>query len=258
MVEAEPGAPSGGPVLSIILAILNERASLPELFSRLRTVELPSWEAIVVDDGSTDGSREFVRGLARSDPRIRLILHEGRQTTVGAQCAAIGAAQGTFVAVMDSDLQHPPELLAPMVAHLQGGAALVVASRYAPGGSPGARPPLRAVISRVAEWTAQVVLPPARRTTDPVSGFFAFRRAVFSPLARGQRGYKLLLFVLVMSRDLELREVPFRFEPRTQGASKVTTGLAFVRLFLTEVVLARRLSRRLGRSAPSGAGAARS
>jgi len=149
--------------------------------------------------------------------------------------------------VMDADLQHPPELVKRFIEQLDAGAALVVASRYVPGGSPGRRPPLRAVISRSAEWTAKLLLPAARAVSDPVSGFFAFRRAAFVPLDPGYRGYKLLLFLLVMCRGQELREVPFAFEPRTEGASKVTSGLAFVRLFLIEVLLARRLARRLER-----------
>ena len=246
----ESSEPSG-PVLSIVLAILNERPSLPELFARIERAGLPPWEAIVVDDGSTDGSREYVLDRARSDRRVRVILHDGRQTTLRAQCLAIESARGRLVAVMDSDLQHPPELLAPMVRELDAGARLVIASRYVPGGTPGRRPPLRRVISRGAEVTARLLLAPARTVRDPVSGFFAFRRSIFVPLDRGERGYKLLLFLLVMARGCEVREVPLRFEPRTVGRSKVTSGLAFVRVFVTELLLARRLASQLARR-PAG------
>jgi len=246
-------APDGGsrpaPSVSVVLAVLNEGRTLPEVFRRLRALPLPPWEAIVADDGSTDGSREFVLNLAAEDPRVRPLFHDGRQTTLKAQCRAIESARGRYVVVMDADLQHPPELLERFLEQLDSGAALVVASRYIPGGSPGQRPPLRAVISRAAEWTAKILLPAARDVSDPVSGFFAFRRAAFVPIDPGYRGYKLLLFLLVMCRGQELREVPFAFEPRTEGASKVTSGLAFVRVFLIEVLLARRLARRLGRRA---------
>jgi dolichol-phosphate mannosyltransferase len=148
------------------------------------------------------------------------------------------------VVVMDADLQHPPELLPRFVEQLQGGAALVVASRYVSGGTPGARPPLRAVISRSAEGLAKLFLPAARAVRDPVSGFFAFRRDAYEPLPPGYRGYKLLLFLLVMCEGKGVREVPLRFEPRTEGASKVTSGLAFVRLYLAELLLAGRLAAR--------------
>ena len=249
----ERAGTSSTPQLSLVLAVLNEQASLPELFRRLRALSLPPWEAIVADDGSTDGTREYLAELARNDPRVRLLFHDGRQTTVTAQSAAIASARGPSVVVMDADLQHPPELVPALLGGLEEGAALVVASRYLPGGTPGARPPLRAVISRGAEWTAKLLLAPARQLTDPVSGYFAFRRSVFVPLPPGTRGYKLLLFLLVMSRGRPVREVPFRFEPRTAGSSKVTSGLAFVRLFLVEVLLARRFSRRLTTSTVAAA-----
>jgi len=243
--------------LSIVLAVLNERRNLPELFGRLRAVPLPAWEAIVVDDGSTDGTRELVAELARSDRRVRLLLHDGAQTTVAAQAMGIREARGPYVVIMDSDLQHPPEVIAPLVAQLEAGAAIAIASRYAPGGTPGPRPPLRAVISRVAEALARLVLPAARRVSDPVSGFFAFRREAFVPLAPGTRGYKLVLFVLATARGMPIREVPFRFEPRSSGQSKLTRGSAFVRYFLVELILARRLGDRSARARSAGTRTAR-
>jgi dolichol-phosphate mannosyltransferase len=250
MVEPEPArsetnAPS--PRLSIVLVTYNERANLPALLDRLRQAALPSWEAIVVDDGSTDGTRPFAQELSAVDPRFRVLLHDGRQTTVRAQCQGILAARGAFVAVMDADLQHPPELLPCLVRPLEEGSALTVASRYCPGGSPGDRSPLRGLLSRTADLLARLLLSDARRISDPVSGFFAFRREIFVPLDPGYRGYKLLLFLLVMAHDRPVEEVPFRFEPRTAGASKVVGGLGFVRVFLTEVILAKRVERGLQR-----------
>lgn len=243
-----PPGSAAAPRISIVLAVLNERRNLPELFRRLAALGRSDWEAIVVDDGSTDGSREYLDELGRTDPRVRLLLHDGRQTTLTAQCMGIETARGAYVVVMDADLQHPPELVLELVDQLEAGAAVAVASRYVPGGTPGPRPPLRAVISRGAETVAKLMLAPARRVSDPVSGYFAFRRDVFVAPVKGTRGYKLLLFVLVMARGRPLREVPFRFETRAAGSSKVTSGFGFVRLFLTELLLARRFARRLRRA----------
>ncbi|HTW55484.1 MAG TPA: glycosyltransferase [Thermoplasmata archaeon] len=239
------------PSVSVVLATLNERPSLPELFDRLERLELPSWEVIVVDDGSTDGTRDLVAARAARDPRYRLVAHDGKQTTVRAQGQGIGAARGRSVVVMDSDLQHPPELVPGMLRSLDAGAALVVASRYLPDGSVGPRSPFRAALSRGAEYGAKLLLPDARRVTDPVSGFFAFRREIYEPLPPGYRGYKLLLFVLGMARGRPVAEVPFRFEPRTEGASKVVSGLGYLRVYLQELLLARRLQYR--RAHPTGA-----
>jgi dolichol-phosphate mannosyltransferase len=255
MAAGEAIAAGGAPEVSIVLAVLNERPNLPEVFARLVAAAVPSWEVVVVDDGSTDGTREFVRSRAAGDPRFRLLEHDGRQTTVAAQAMGIAASRGSVVVVMDADLQHPPELIPGLVRAIDGGATLAIASRYAPGGTPGPRSLGRILLSRGAEWTAKLALRPARSVTDPVSGFFAFRRAAYRPLSPDQRGYKLLLFLLVMTEGSRPAEVPFRFEPRTEGRSKVTSATGFVRLFLREVRLARRLRRELragARPAPRG------
>ncbi len=239
-------------VLSIVLATLNERENLPAVLAEIRQQPLPPFEAIVVDDGSTDGTREWLRTEAVTDPRIRPIFHEGKQTTLRAQGQGIRASVGRWVVVMDADRQHPASVLPSMLAELRAGASLVVASRYVPGGTPGSRTFGRAILSRGAEWTAKLVLRDARGVSDPVSGFFAFRRDVFEPLDPEDRGYKLLLFLLVMAHGRPIREVPFRFEPRAEGASKVTSSSAFLRVFLAEVAQAKRLERRRARrsSAP--------
>jgi dolichol-phosphate mannosyltransferase len=234
--------------LSIVLATLNERANLPEVIERIQRQRLPPYEIVVVDDGSSDGTREYVRDLGVRDGRVRLLSHEGKQTTLRAQCQGIEASAGRLVVVMDADLQHPPELLPAMVAAMQGGAALVIASRYAPGGSAGPRTAFRWGVSRGAEWLSRVLLPPTRGVTDPVSGYFGFRREIWSPLNPLYRGYKLLIFVLVMAEGERIEEVGFSFTPRGDGASKVTDSIAFVRVFATELLLARRIRAQLKRT----------
>ena len=102
------GSPSNAtgptPEVSVILATFNERENLPPLLERLWAVSLPPVEVIVVDDGSTDGTREFLEAAALREPRLRLIWHDGKQTTLRAQCQGIrdsgipdgAGAQGYF------------------------------------------------------------------------------------------------------------------------------------------------------------------
>jgi dolichol-phosphate mannosyltransferase len=245
------GIAGNRPVVSIVLATLNERQNLPEVVQRIERQGLPPYEILVVDDGSTDGTREYLRELRAHDPRIRLFFHEGKQTTLRAQCQAIDVAEGSYVVVMDADRQHPPETLPALLRGLESGASLVIASRYAPGGTAGPRTLSRRAVSRGAEWMAKLFLKPAREVTDPVSGYFAFRREIWLPLDPLYRGYKLLLFVLVMAEGRRISDVGFRFEPRSGGSSKVTQTPEFLRHFLIEVLLARRLEgllRRRGHS----------
>ena len=231
----------------MVLATFNERENLPLLLERLWKAALPSLEVLVIDDGSTDGTRQFLEASARSEPRLRLVWHDGKQTTLRAQCQGISLARGRFVIVMDADLQHPPEVLPAMLEALRSGSSLVVGSRYAEGGSAGPRTGMRVAISRGAEWTAKLLLPEARGLTDPVSGLFGFRKEMFRPLPPDWRGYKLLLFVQAMGRGLRTSEVGYRFEPRASGSSKVTQSTRFIRVFLEEVVLVRRFRRMVGR-----------
>lgn len=234
------------PAFSIILATLNERESLPEVLDRIFRLPRSDFEVIVVDDGSSDGTRELVRERSTSEPRLRLLTHEGKQTTVLAQCQGIQSARGAFVVIMDADLQHPPERIVDLVDALEQGASLAIGSRYAHGGSPGPRTLTRWALSRGAEWFARRLLAEARSVSDPVSGFFAFRRQVFVLLGPEYRGYKLLLFTLVMNRKRAVVEVGYRFEPRAHGESKATQGLGFILLFLRETYRAGRLRRTLG------------
>jgi dolichol-phosphate mannosyltransferase len=234
--------------LSIILATLNERPTLPALLDRIQSLALPAYEVLVIDDGSTDGTREFLTERASRDPHLRPIFHDGKQTTLRAQAQGIRAARGAWVVVMDADLQHPPETIPALLAGLSGGAALVIASRYVAGGSVGERSAVRAFLSRGAEWLAKIELRDARGRSDPVSGYFAFRRDIYVDLDPEYRGYKLLLFVLVMAHGRRVAEVGFRFAERAEGSSKVTHGSPFIRVFLHELRLARRLARSMRRA----------
>jgi glycosyltransferase involved in cell wall biosynthesis len=251
VVEVPTGsapAPPAYPRVSVILATYNERANLEPLISAIGRLGLPDVEFVVVDDGSTDGTREFLRDRQAHDARMKVLLHNGRQTLTKAQCEGIQRATGGYVVVMDADLQHPPEVIPELLRALDRGATLAVASRYLPGGSTGDRTAYRGLLSRGAEAVAKVVVPETRRIRDPLSGFFAFRRDVFVPLTPGVRGYKLLLFVLVMARRGPVVEVPYHFGSRSFGVSKITEGFGFVRIFLTETILVRRLAQTLART----------
>ncbi len=250
--KASPtGNPPFVPEVSLVWATLNEAANLPTLVARLRAVGLPRLEVIVVDDGSADGTREYLRSLESEDSRFRLLTHDGKQTTVRAQTQGIAAARGRFVVIMDADLQHPPELVPKLLERLDRGDSLAIASRYTTGGSPGPRNGIRALISRGAEWLARRFAPNARLATDPVSGYFAFRREIFRPIDPRYRGYKLLLFVLAMLPDERVSEVAFQFAPRLQGKSKLTENSQFFRLFLVELLLVRRTYRAIRQREPS-------
>ncbi|GHB97223.1 glycosyltransferase family 2 protein [Cerasicoccus arenae] len=118
--------------LDVVIPVFNEEDVLPELRKRL-TAALDKastrWRAILVDDGSDDRSREMIQQWGQEDSRIILVelsRNFGHQSAI---TAGISFASGQAVAVLDADLQDPPELLDEMMAAWRKGAEIVVARR---------------------------------------------------------------------------------------------------------------------------------
>jgi polyisoprenyl-phosphate glycosyltransferase len=120
------------PVISIIAPIYNEMATLPEFYRRIHETMQPlddSWELILVDDGSKDGSSEKIRDLARQDHHVRPVIFArnfGHQIAV---TAGLDYARGQAVIIMDSDLQDPPETVPDLVQKWREGYEVVYAVR---------------------------------------------------------------------------------------------------------------------------------
>jgi glycosyltransferase involved in cell wall biosynthesis len=106
------------PLVSIVLPVRNALATLERAVASLGAQTWPEWEAVVVDDGSTDGSGEWLEARARRDPRFRVRRAEARGI-VAALDAGLAMARGAYVARMDADDVAHPERLAEQVAFLE-------------------------------------------------------------------------------------------------------------------------------------------
>ena len=123
------------PVLSVVLPVYDEVANLRTLAGRLAPVleriTQGAWEAVFVDDGSSDGSGEAVDALHREDPRFK-VLHLSRNFGhQAALSAGLDVAAGQAVVLMDADLQDPPELIETFVERWRAGCDVVYAVRRA-------------------------------------------------------------------------------------------------------------------------------
>jgi len=115
--------------LSILIPVYNEKATVLELLRRVEAVALPvAKEIVVVDDGSTDGTRELLKGLGG---RAKVVLHEVNRGKGAALRTALQHATGDFVIIQDADLEYDPQdyrgLLVPI---LDGRADAVYGSRF--------------------------------------------------------------------------------------------------------------------------------
>lgn len=231
-MRARAGVDVADPVLSIVIPTRNERETVGPLVEALgRALAGRDYELVFVDD-STDGTDAALAALARGDARIRVHHRARGDGLAGAVVAGFGLARGAVVGVIDADLQHPPETLAVLLGRLEAtGADVVVASRYLPGaGRPGLSP-LRAAVSQLSRLFSKVMLRAARRTTDPLSGFFLVRRRVIEGVRLRPVGFKILLEILVRGRADRVVDVPYVFGERGGGRTKagVRQGVALFR-----------------------------
>jgi dolichol-phosphate mannosyltransferase len=219
-----------GPELTVVLPTYNERPNIAPMVGRLDAVlGSERWEAIFVDDDSTDGTFDEVRRIAALDRRVRCIRRIGRRGLAGACLEGALAAQAPYVLVMDADQQHD-ESVAPLMlqALRDGGADVAVGTRYCEGGSSDAFSDTRQKLSSAGTAAAKKLL--GVSLSDPMSGFFAVRRDVIDKLADeiAADGFKVLLD-LVTTRRMPLRivEIPYTFRAREHGESKLDARVLF-------------------------------
>ena len=114
-----PVAPTSGsrPLVSVVLPVWNRRQQVLEAIESVLAQSYDHWELLVVDDGSTDGTRDVIRGLL-ADPRIRLVLQEHRGAAA-ARNHALAESRGEIVAYLDSDDVWYPTFLAAVVQALE-------------------------------------------------------------------------------------------------------------------------------------------
>jgi dolichol-phosphate mannosyltransferase len=218
------------PALALVIPTLREAGNIRTLLERVRTAldrRNPAYEVIVVDDDSRDGTEAIVAAMGEEDPRIRLVVRTGERGLAGAVIRGWEESTAPVLAVMDADLQHPPELLPELWAALDAGADLAVGSRYATGGDLDGWKASRALISKIAIWMTLPVQRASVRAHDPMSGFFFLRRACIDGMELRRTGFKILLEILARGQVETLVEIPFAFGRRHDGSSKASLRVAW-------------------------------
>src|ERR687893_62624 len=214
-------------LLTLVIPTRNEADNAPVLVRELReSLSGVDYRVVFVDD-STDETPAVIRKLGEEDESISLIHRTDAERGGGLSTAVTTgieafAGMSEYTCVMDADLQHPPEKIREMLEHARSADAdVVVASRYARGGSytglPGS---VRRGISVGSKYLAQIAFKEARKTSDPMAGFFLVRNEAISGIQLRPTGYKILLEILVCAPELKVVEVPLNFRARHAGVSK--------------------------------------
>jgi dolichol-phosphate mannosyltransferase len=228
---------SDGPQLhlSLVLPTYNECKNIREMISRLTHIldgAFPGdYEIIVVDDDSPDRTWEVARSLTSEYPQLRVMRRQMERGLSTAVIRGWQASRGELLAVIDADLQHPPEVTVGLAREMARGADIAVASRHVEGGGVSDWSILRRILSRVAQVLGLLILPGVvGKVSDPMSGFFMLRRTAIEGIELNPLGYKILIEVLGRGHFRWIGEVPYVFQERTRGESKVT-GRVYVDYF---------------------------
>ncbi len=210
--------------ISVIIPTYNEKENIAPLLSRVdQALAGYDYEVLIVDDNSRDGTIEAASELAERYP-VRVIVRHNERGLATAVVHGLEQASGQIIGVMDADLQHPPEVLPQLIKAIQDGADMAIASRYIPGGGCPNWGLSRRIISRVALVISHLLLPSTRAVKDPLSGFFMFRRQNVAQARLKPIGYKISLEVMLTGRFQRVVEVPYIFEGRSAGQSKLNPG----------------------------------
>ncbi len=207
--------------ISIIIPTYQERDNIPHILARIDAVRAAhdlDLEVLFMDDDSQDGSAEAVE--AQGFDWARMIVRTENRGLSPSVIDGFRAARHPVLICMDCDLSHPPEAIPQMVGALGNGQDFVVGSRYVSGGGTdddwGMFRWLNSVI-------ATLLARPLTRVSDPMSGFFALRKADFDRIEDlNPVGYKIALELIVKGGFDNVSEVPIFFRDRVHGESKLS------------------------------------
>jgi dolichol-phosphate mannosyltransferase len=231
---------------TICLPTYNERSNLEPMIEALGGVVRPGDRVLVVDDSSPDGTGEIADRLAASLGFVN-VLHRPHKEGLGPAYLAgfrRALADGAeLVLEMDCDFSHDPQDVPRLIAAAEGGADVVLGSRYVPGGRVGNWGLVRRLISRGASLYTALFLRMGVR--DPTGGFKCFRRAVLESLdlnAITAKGYAFQIETTYRAKQAGFRivEIPIVFVERTAGHSKMSRRIVLEAIWQVPLLRARR------------------
>lgn len=208
--------------LAIIIPTLNEVENIGEIIERIEsTLDSKSFEIVVVDDNSSDGTADLADEYADKYGNVKVLRREGKLGLASAVLDGVKLAEASIIGVIDADLQEPPESLPLLLERIEAGNDIVIGSRYVQGSSIEGWGVIRKLISKTAIWMSWALLPATRGIHDPSNGYFLFRREVLNT-ELDPKGFKILMEILVKCSYGDVAEVPIDYVGRVRGESKLT------------------------------------
>ena len=196
--------------VSVVVTLLNEAGAVDELYTRLAaTLAERDWEAIFVDDGSTDDTYAKLRALHERDPRVRVVRFKRNFGQHPAMHAGLARARGGRIVTMDGDLQNQPEDIPKLLDALD---RVDVASgrRIARHDSARRTVPSRLINGLLRRFTGVEI-------SDFGCAFNGYRRTAIEPML-GAIGRQKFTKALVLSSGVTVEEVDVAHAPSSSGS----------------------------------------
>jgi glycosyltransferase involved in cell wall biosynthesis len=221
---------SARPALSVVVPLYNEEESVGALVDAVRVAlgGHASWELVLVDDGSRDGTAAVAQTFAAADGRIRLIRLARNYGQTQAMQAGFDAAEGDVVVSMDGDLQNDPLDIPALVAKLDEGFDLVAGYRE--------RRQDKLVTRKIPSWVANRLIRAITgvRIRDNGCSLKAYRRETLNRIHLYSDMHRFLPAVAAATAGARITEVPVRHHPRRFGESKY--GLSRILKILADLL----------------------
>jgi len=205
--------------LSVVMPVYNEKATIETILARVESTGLAT-EIIVIDDGSTDGTRDLLQQIAPGHPRLKLHLHERNRGKGAAIQSGIQAATQDLVLIQDADLEYDPRDYPALLAPIQEGKAQVVFGSRFLGGPRRTTMFWHMVANQLLTLMTNILYNSI--LSDMETGYKVFRREVIQsiPLRCRRFDFEPEITAKLLKRRVRIFEVPISFNPREYDEGK--------------------------------------
>ncbi len=216
--------PKNSQELTILIPIFNEKENIPFLVSSLKNF-IRKWkyrtEVLMVNDGSTDGSRELLEKIVKKEKKFRVVHHEKNKGFGAALKTGYRNSWGTVISTMDADLTHDPDEIKKFMEKIKEGYDIVIGSRYVEGGKMIGVAWYRRLISDTSRILIRILF--NMPIKDVTNGFRAVRKTVVDNIDLKSDSFNILPEMVVKARrkGYKITEVAMTLKKRKYGVSKM-------------------------------------
>lgn len=230
--------------VSIITGCYNEGKNIENfvkyVMDEMEEEKVENFEIIIMDESTDPETMKIINSLSQNR-RIKVIKNVERRGLLISEMEGISLASGNMKVIMDCDMQHNPKYISEIIEGLKSGIDCVIMSRFKDGGRQEMRF-YRHILSITAGAISRMYIPSLRDISDPTSGFFGIKGKVITEIP-DFKGTKSLMFILALNPDLKVMEIPYHFQIRQNGKSKIMTPDIFYS-FINEVSNFRKIYRK--------------